>query len=77
MQEGIMVEALLDSRAMRLVMSSQFTRKQGFKLKRIENPIYVRNVNRKFNKKGTIENMMKVNVYYQRHKERMKIDIIG
>ena len=36
MQEGITVEALLDSGAMRLVISSEFSRKQGFKLKKLE-----------------------------------------
>ena len=34
-QEGITVKALLDSGATRLVMSSEFTRKQGFKLKKL------------------------------------------
>jgi len=33
-QEGITVEVLLDSRATRLVMSSEFVQKQGFKLKK-------------------------------------------
>ena len=33
-QEGVTVEKLLDSRAIGLVMSSEFTRKQGFKLKK-------------------------------------------
>ena len=33
-QEGITVEALLDSRATGLVMSSEFARKQEFKLKK-------------------------------------------
>ena len=32
-QEGITVEALLDSGATELVMSSEFAKKQGFKLK--------------------------------------------
>jgi len=50
---------------MRLVMSSEFARKQGFKLKRIGNPIYVRNVDRTFNKEEPIENTVKVNIYYQ------------
>ena len=36
MQEEIMVEVLLDSGAMGLVMSSEFARKQGFKLKKLE-----------------------------------------
>jgi len=38
-QEGIMVEALLDSRATGLVMSSEFARKKGFKLKKLEKPM--------------------------------------
>ena len=75
-QEGLIVEALLDNRAMRLVMSSEFARKQGFKLKRIENPIYIRNVDGIFNKKRPIENMVEVNVYYQKYRERTEIDII-
>jgi len=40
MQEGVMMEALLDSRAIELVMSSEFTRKQKFKLKKIKRPIF-------------------------------------
>ncbi len=47
-QEGVIVEALLDSGAMGLVMSLEFARKQGFKLKKIERPIYVRNVDGTF-----------------------------
>ena len=38
-QEGITVEALLDSRATGLVMSSEFARKKGFKLKKLERPM--------------------------------------
>jgi len=75
-QKGVTVEALLDSRATELVMSSEFTKKQRFKLKKMERPIYVRNVNRIFNKEGPIENTMEVNIYYQGHRERMEIDVI-
>ena len=39
MQEGITVEALLDSGATGLVMSSEFARKQSFKLKKLERPM--------------------------------------
>ena len=35
-QEGVIVEALLDSRATGLVMSSEFARKQDFKLKKLD-----------------------------------------
>ena len=44
MQEGITVEALLDSGATGLVMSSEFARKQGFKMKKLERLMQVRNV---------------------------------
>ena len=77
MQEGVIIEALLDSGATRLVMSSKFARKQKFKLKKIERLIYVRNVDGMLNKEGPIENTVEVNVYYQGHRERTEIDVIG
>ena len=70
------MEALLDSGATRLVISSEFTRKQGFKLKKINRPIYVRNVNSSFNKEGPIKYMVEVNIYYQGHRERTEINMI-
>ena len=76
MQEGVTVEALLDSGATGLVMSLEFIRKQRFKFKKIENPIYVRNVNGMLNKKEPIENTVEVNIYYQGHIERTEIDMI-
>ena len=72
-----MVEVLLDSSATELVISLEFARKQGFKLKKIEKSIYIRNMNILFNKEGPIKHMVEVNIYYQGHKERMEIDIIG
>jgi len=76
-QEGVTVEALLDSGATGLVMSSEFAKKQGFKLKKLERPVNVRNVDGSYNKEGPIENTVEVNIYYQRHRERMEIDVIG
>jgi len=70
MQEGVTVEALLDSGAMGLVMSSEFARKQGFKLKKLKRLMNVRNVDRLLNKEGPIEYMVEVNIYYQGHRER-------
>ena len=64
MQEDVTVEVLLDSRAIGLVMSSEFARKQGFKLKKIKRPIYMKNINGSFNKEELIEYMVKVNIYY-------------
>ena len=77
MQEGIMVEALLDSDVTGLVMSLEFARKQGFKLKKIKKPIYVRNMNSSLNKEGPIKHMVEVNIYYQEHRKRTEINIIG
>ena len=74
MQEGITVEALLDSGAMGLVMSSEFAKKQGFKLKKLERP--VRNMDGFFNREGLIENTVEVNIYYQGHRKRTEIDVI-
>ena len=71
-----MVEALLNSGATGLVMSSEFARKQGFKLKKLDRPMYIRNVDSLFNKERLIEYMVEVNIYYQGHRERTEIDII-
>ena len=77
MQEGITVEALLDSGTTGLVMSLEFARKKGFKLKKLERPMQVRNVDGSFNREGPIENMVEVNVYYKEHVERTEINVIG
>ncbi len=55
-----MVEALLDSGVTGLVMSSEFTRKQRFKLKKLERPMHVRNVDGSLNKEGPIEHTVEV-----------------
>jgi len=76
MQKRITVEVLLDSRATRLVISLEFARKQGFKLKKVKKPIYIRSVDSSFNKEGLIKYMVKVNIYYQRHREKIEINVI-
>jgi len=76
-QEGVTVEVLLDNRVTGLVICSEFAKKQGFKLKKLEKLINMRNVDRLFNKKGSIENTVEVNIYYQGHRERMEINMIG
>jgi len=71
------VEALLDSGVTELVMSSEFTKKQEFKLKKLDRPMYVRNVDSSLNKEEPIKHMVEVNIYYQEDRERTEIDIIG
>jgi len=62
---------------MRLVISSEFVRKQRFKLKKMKQPIYVRNMDGTFNKERLIEHIVEVNIYYQGYRERTEIDVIG
>ena len=53
-QERVTVEMLLDSGTMRLVMSSEFARKQRFKLKKMKKPIYIRNVDGSLTEKALL-----------------------
>ena len=46
-------------------------------LKKIEKPISIRIMDETFNKEGPIENTVEVNIYYQGHRERIKINAIG
>ena len=76
-QEGVTVEELLNSGAMGLVMSSEFVRKQELQLKKIDRPIYVRNIDSSFNQEESIEHTVEVNIYYQAHRKRTEINMIG
>ena len=75
-EEEIVVEALLDSGVTELVMSSKFARKNKFR-KKLDRLIYVRNVDSTLNHEGLIEYTVEVGLFYRRHKERTKIDMIG
>jgi len=76
-QEGITVEVLLDSGATGLVINSEFAKKQGFKLKKLERLVNVRNMDGSLNKEGPIEYTVEVNIYFKGHRERMEINVIG
>ena len=43
----------------------------------LESLINVRNVDRLLNKEGSIEHIVEVNIYYQGHRERTEINVIG
>ena len=75
-QERITVEALLDSGTTGLVMSSEFAKKQEFKLKKLERPINVRNMDGSLNQKGSIEYTIEVNIYFKGHRKRTEINVI-
>ena len=55
MQEGVKMEALLNRGTTGLVMSSEFAKRQGFKLKKMERSTYIRNVDGIFNKERPIK----------------------
>ena len=76
-EEGIVIEALLDSGATGLVMSKEFARKHRFKRTKLERPVYVRNVDGMLNYAGPIVDMVEVEIFFKGHKERTSIDVIG
>ena len=76
-EEGIITEALLDSRATGLVMSEEFARRHRFKRTRLERPVYVRNVDGTLNYAGPIVDTVEVEIFFKGHKERTSIDVIG
>jgi len=52
--EGIAVKVLLDSRVIGLFIDMTFARKKGFRMKKIKNPLLVKNVDRTVNIGGVI-----------------------
>jgi len=52
--ESIIVKALLDSSAMGMFMDKRTVEKHGFKLRKLERPLIVRNVDRTGNSRGNI-----------------------
>jgi len=76
-KEGVVMEALLDSRATRLVTSEEFVRRHKFKRMKLEKPVYVRNVDGMLNYVGLIVNTVEVEIFFKGHKEKTLIDVIG
>jgi len=76
-EEGIVIEALLDSRATGLVMSEKFTKKHRFKRMKLERLIYMRNVDGMLIYVGLIKDIVEVEIFFKEHKKRMSIDVIG
>ena len=75
-EEEIVVETLLDSGATGLVMSEEFTKKYKFKRKKLERPIFVRNIDETMNFTGPIMDIVEVKLFFREHKERTLIDVI-
>ena len=58
-------------------MSSEYVKKQDFKLKKLERLINMRNVDGLLKKEEPIENIVEVNIDYQEYRERTEINVIG
>jgi len=69
-EEEIIVKVLLDSEVTRLVISLEFVRKNKFRKKKLNRPIYVRNIDNVFNYKGPIKHIVKIE---KEHKEIIEI----
>jgi len=76
-EEGIVVDALLDSGVTELVMSKEFARKYRFRRTKLEKPIYVRNMDGTLNYVGLIVDTVEIEIFFKGHKERTSIDVIG
>ena len=66
---------VLDSEGMGLVISIEFVRKHKFK-KKLERPVYTRNIDDVFNHEELIEYTVEVELFYKGYKERTEIDVI-
>jgi len=73
--EGVSVKALLDSGATGMFADKKFVEKNGFKLEKLKRPVRIRNVDGTGNSGGLVTHEIEVNMYYQGHVERMKLDV--
>ena len=67
-EEEIIMEALLDSGATRLVISEEFARRHKFKRTKLERLVYVRNVDGTLNYVRPIVDIVEVEIFFKGHK---------
>jgi len=75
MYKGVTIKALLNSGATGMFMNRRMAERHSFKMRKLERPLKVKNVNRTENSKGNIMYQVKVNVFYKNHVERMRMDV--
>jgi len=73
--EEVSVKALLDSGATEMFADKKFVERNGFRLEKLERLVRIRNVDGTGNSRGLVTHEIKVNMYYQGHMERMKLDV--
>ena len=76
-EKEIVVEVLLDSSVTVLVIRKKFVRKNKFRKMKLERPIYMENIDIILNYIGPIVNIVEVELFFKRYKERISIDVIG
>jgi len=75
-EEEIVTELLLNSEAIKLVMSEEFARKHRFRRTKLERLIYMRNVDETLKYIGPIVDTVEVKIFFKEYKERTSIDVI-
>jgi len=73
--EGVAVKALLDSRATGLFMNTAFAKEKGFRMKRLKNPLLVRNIDGTVNVGEVITHQVECNMFFKGHVERVMMDM--
>jgi len=73
--EGVSVKALLDSGATGMFADKKFVEKNDFKLEKLDRPVRIRNMDGTGNSGGLVMHEIEVNVYYQGHVEKIKLDV--
>jgi len=73
--ERVSVKALLNSGAIGMFADKKFVERNGFRLEKLERPVRIRNMDGTGNSRGLVTHEIEVNVYYQGHMERMKLDV--
>jgi len=70
-----MIKVLLDSGATGMFMDRQMAARHRFKLRKLERPLMVKNVDRTVNSGGAIMHQVECNIFYKGHVERMRMDV--
>jgi len=73
--KGVIVKALLDSRATGLFMDTRFAKEKGFKLEKLKTLFLVRNVDGTANVGGAITYQVECNMFFEGHVERAQMDV--
>jgi len=60
-----------------MIISEEFTRKNNFRRKKLEKLIYMRNVDGTLNYIRLIVDTVKVELFFNKHKKRILINVIG